>query len=39
MWSQIIKTRKEWAERGEMTIPTISKRPIGGVTKKKDQQE
>lgn len=30
---------KGWEEHGEMTIPTISKRPIGGATRKRGQRE
>jgi hypothetical protein len=30
---------KEWKERGETTIQTISKQPISGAMKKKDQPE
>ena len=33
------RTPKEWEGRGEMTIPTISKQHIGGVTKRKDRPE
>jgi hypothetical protein len=33
------KNRKEWAERGGMTIRTIFKQPTGGATEKKDQPE
>lgn len=34
---QITEVRKEWEERGEMIIRTISKQHTGGATKKRDQ--
>ena len=39
MLSQITNDAKEWAERGEMTIQTISRLRIGGATEKKDRPE
>jgi len=38
-WFRTIGIPKEWAERGETTIQTISKQHIGGVTERKDQPE
>ena len=39
MWYRTTRTRKEWEERGGMTIRTISRQHIGGATKKKDRAE
>jgi hypothetical protein len=39
MWSQTIKTLKEWEERGATTTRTTSKQRIGGAILKKGQPE
>jgi hypothetical protein len=35
----ITEIRREWAERGETTIPTTSRQHIGGATKRRDPEE
>ena len=38
-WFQTIGIQREWVERGETTILTISRQYIGGVTTRRDQRE